>query len=235
MTTPHHLAHGRQTHSHHMYDSMYANVVKVSAFNSEGILVGEASGFCYTNELASMQPIITSTIAENSGWACALPGPVIYHIEYHDGSECEAHVHAHTEDSEGDFMILEASARRPNSSNSTRSSGRQDSSSSTATVARTIDIVRGADCRSGDHVYVFGCRQGSYHVHMTTGVVATSSSYNHTVTAVAEKTFVGGPVINTEGRLVGVITSAEVPGFIRIDPVAKVHALLFRHDMPGLL
>jgi hypothetical protein len=182
------------------------HVVKLCGRDSANQPVGE-----FTGTMCSSQPIIWTTgHALHFGQSASSSGATSFVARYFDGTEERVSVLVQPEPGV-DLLILQG----------------------TRTIAQDLHASIATRC---DAVYVLGCRPGSTEVSVDRGMVSALELDAFYVTAHADAGWSGGPVVNKNGRLMGLVQGSVGTQikYLCIVPVALMHAFAVRHGQPGL-
>lgn len=196
-----------QTHDRSIYDMWKGRIVKLLGFNCDGREVGSSSAFILGPSAAAAMPPRGLIVAAGH----ALTPPVeSFKVRYMDG---------HLEDVDivvqppagnvPDLMILEGS--------------------------RPAELVPTAGCKTTDAIYVFG--YGALNqLSFSSGAVSSCAAGAMTITGHADNGFSGGPVVDLDGALVGVVKGPVGTTILAvgITPVADLHTYLLHAHAPGL-
>lgn len=197
-----------QTHDRSIYDKMKARMVRVCGISRDGSTVITLSGFIVGPSAASALP--PHGLIVTAGHALT-PHVERFRVQYADGSEEDASIALRPpRGNVPDLMILEGS--------------------------RPAKLPQTSGCSHSDTIYALGF--GALNeLSCSKGTISSAAIGAMTIAAHADNGFSGGPVVNLDGKLVGVVkglVGTTVPA-VGITPAADLHTYLLQAGFPGLL
>ncbi|KIZ06057.1 hypothetical protein MNEG_1904 [Monoraphidium neglectum] len=102
----------------------------------------------------------------------------------------------------------------------------------------SVKPLEAGNAARGDAVYALGCRAGSAQVSMDRGIVSAENVGAWYVTADADAGWSGGPVVNRQGRLIGLLVQdgeGRRIKSLRVVTSDMCHAFAVLHARPGMV
>lgn len=197
-----------QAHDRSICDKIKTRTVQVQGFDRDGRLAATSSGFTVGPSAASAMPPRGLIVAAGH----ALTPPVQrFKVQYSDGHLEDVDIVAQPPAANvPDLMILGGS--------------------------RHAELMQTSSCRATDTVYVLGCGTLNQ-LSFSRGTVSSAAAGAMTITAhAADIGFSGGPVVDVDGALVGVVKGPVGTTMLAvgITPVHDLHTYLLCAGLPGL-
>ncbi|GFR43069.1 hypothetical protein Agub_g4076 [Astrephomene gubernaculifera] len=204
------LAHATELRGKQLYERMCPLLVKIYARSQDGQPAGEFSGFLYSSSCDSI--ISAAHIVGHTGNPPGSGPPAeLFKARYFDGFEEDVEVLKSAPNNLPDVAILRGSRRAPRS-------------------------LGGMLCSKGETVYAFGFSLSVIAPCISNGVLSNDGVARMTIAIHADSGYLGGPVVNVHGKLVGIINGGLGTAAMQVvlTPGADVHTFLLQSGQPGL-